>query len=97
MRIVHNPDFSKELKDILQTIANDKPSASMKFKKALKENINLVLDNPYMCPPSYYFDDNNVRDMTYQKYTIVYQVSLEKNTIEIMKIFNRNKPTKERL
>jgi len=93
MRIINNPDFSKELKDILRHIANDKPSASNKFKKELKNNIKLILDNPYMYPPSYYFDDKDVRDMTYKKYTIVYQVSLERNTIEIMKIFNQNKPS----
>ena len=93
MRIINNPDFSKELKDILRYIANDKPSASKKFSKELKDNIKLILDNPYIYPPSYYFDDKNVRDMTYKKYTIVYQVSLERNTIEIMKILrkiNRN-------
>jgi len=44
-----------------------------------------------MYPPSKYFNDKDVRDMTYKKYTIIYQVSLNRNTIEIMKIFNRNK------
>ena len=88
MRIINNSDFSQELKDILKYIANDKPSAS----KELKDNIKLILDNPYMYPPSYYFNNKDVRDMTYKKYTIVYQVSLERNTIEIMKIFKKNKP-----
>jgi hypothetical protein len=30
--------------------------------------------------------------MIYKKYTIVYEVNLENDTIEIMRIFNRNKP-----
>jgi len=93
MRIINNPDFSKELKNILKYIANDKPTASRKFSKELKESIKNIPDNPYMYPPSQYFDDKDVRDMTYKKYTIVYQVMLERNTIEIMKIFNRNKPS----
>ena len=63
-----------------------------KFSKELKNNIKLILDNPYMYPPSYYFNYKDVRDMTYKKYTIVYQVSLERNTIEMMKIFKKNKP-----
>ena len=92
MRIINNPNFLTELKDILKYIANDKPSASVKFKKELKNNIKLIPNNPYMYPQSNYFDDKNVRDMTYKKYTIVYQVNLENKTIEIMKIFNRNKP-----
>ncbi|NOQ30470.1 MAG: type II toxin-antitoxin system RelE/ParE family toxin [Helicobacteraceae bacterium] len=93
MRIINNPDFSKELKEILKYIANDKPTASRKFSKELKENIKNIPINPYMYPPSQYFNDKDVRDMTYKKYTIVYQVMLEKNTIEIMKIFNKNKPS----
>jgi len=93
MRIINNPDFSKELKDILRYIANDKPLASVKFKKELKESLENIIDNPYMYPPSKYFDDKNLMDMIYKKHTIVYQVNLNKNTIEIMKIFNRNKPS----
>ena len=30
--------------------------------------------------------------MTYKGYTIIYEVNLNKNTIEILKIFNKNKP-----
>ena len=95
MRIINNPDFSQELKQILKYIANDKPSASKKFTKELKDTINLILDNPYMYPPSFYFNDKDVRDMTFKKYTIVYQVSLERNTIEMMKIFKKNKPSQQ--
>jgi plasmid stabilization system protein ParE len=92
MRIINNPNFLKELKNILRYIANDKPSASVKFKNELKENIKDIIDYPYMYPASKYFIDKNVRDMTYKKYTIIYQINLDRNTIEIMKIFNRNKP-----
>ena len=31
MKIIHNPDFAKSLKDILRYIANDKPLASSNF------------------------------------------------------------------
>ncbi len=41
MRIINNQDFSKELKDILKYIANDKPSASKKFGQELKDNIKI--------------------------------------------------------
>ena len=36
MRIINNPDFSQELKEILKYIANDKPSASKNSAKNLK-------------------------------------------------------------
>ncbi len=67
MRIINNPDFSQELKEILKYIANDKPSASKNFSKELKNNTKLILDNPYMYPPSFYFNDKDVRDMTCKK------------------------------
>jgi hypothetical protein len=31
--------------------------------------------------------------MTYKGYTITYEVNLDKNTIKILKIFNKNKPS----
>jgi hypothetical protein len=32
--------------------------------------------------------------MTYKGYTIVYKVNFQKNIIEILRIFNQNKPVK---
>lgn len=94
MRIVNNPEFLQRLKNILQYIANDKPLASINFKNGLKESIKNIADNPYMYPQSNYFNNSDVRDMVYKKYTIVYQVSMARQTIEIMTIFNRNRPIK---
>ncbi|MCK5294644.1 MAG: type II toxin-antitoxin system RelE/ParE family toxin [Arcobacteraceae bacterium] len=65
----------------------------MKFKNELKESINLIPDNPIMCVQSQYFSDKNVRDITYKKYTIVYRIRPIKNEIEILRIFNKNKPS----
>ena len=93
MKIIYKPTFSKQLKHILEYIARDKPSASMNFKNKLKENINLIPDNPYKYEQSRYFDDKNIRDMTFKKYTIVYRVKLTKQEIEILRIFNKNKPS----
>ena len=42
---------------------------------------------------SFYFNDKNMRDMTFKGYSIVYEVNFEKDCIEILKIFNRNKPS----
>jgi len=93
MQIIYNPVFDKELIEIVNYIALDKPSASIKFALELEK---LILDIPYFpfkYKPSFYFDDKNIRDMTYKGYTIIYEVNLDNNTIEILKIFNRNKPS----
>jgi len=92
MNIVYNPTFKSELKNILAYIAKDKPSASLNFKNELKRSIDAIPSNPFQYRPSFYFNDKNIRDMTFKGYTIVYEVNFEKDCIEILKIFNRNKP-----
>ena len=93
MTIIHKPTFSKQLKQIIEYIAQDKPSASMNFKNKLKESINLIANNPYQYEQSKYFDDRNIRNMTFKKYTIVYRVKPIKHEIEILRIFKKNKPS----
>jgi len=93
MTIIYNPIFEEEMIQIINYIAFDKPNASIKFALELEK---LILDIPYFpfkYKPSFYFQDKNIRDMTYKGYTIIYQVNLDKNTIEILKIFNKNKPS----
>ena len=93
MTIIYNPIFEEEMIQIMNYIALDKPNASIKFALELEK---LILDIPYFpfkYKPSFYFQDKNIRDMTYKGYTIIYQVNLDKNTIEILKIFNKNKPS----
>jgi plasmid stabilization system protein ParE len=92
MTVIYDPVFSNELKEVLQYIAKDKKSASIKFKNDLERLINGLPNFPYKYKQSIYFDDENIRDMTFKKYTITYEVNLKNNTIEILKIFNRNKP-----
>jgi len=91
MTIIYKPTFSKQLKQIIEYIAQDKPSASMNFKNKLKENINLIPNNSYQYEQSKYFDDKNIRDMTFKKYTIIYRVKPIKQEIEILRIFKKNK------
>jgi len=92
MTITYKPTFSKQLKEILQYIAKDKPSASMKFKNELKEKVNLLPNNPFKYRKSIYFTNENIRDMIHKKYTIVYRVKQIENEIDILRIFNKNKP-----
>ncbi|HFU74980.1 MAG TPA: type II toxin-antitoxin system RelE/ParE family toxin [Arcobacter sp.] len=92
MIITYTPAFLRQLKQIIEHIALDKPTASMKFKDELKKAINLLPDHPLKYRKSIYFDNENMRDMIYKKYTIVYRLKPRKNEIAILRIFNRNKP-----
>jgi len=92
MKIIRTEAYQKELLSILKYIANDKITASRKFKKDLNEQIAKIPNFPYKYRKSIYFNDENIRDMIFKKYTINYEINLHKNTIFIFSIFNQNKP-----
>lgn len=85
MTIIKDILFQKQLYNILKTIANDKPSASLKFEKEINKRIKNLVDFPYQYRPSYYFEDKAYRDMIYSGYTIIYKVIEDK--IMILEIF----------
>jgi len=92
MYIHRSRKFQIRLLKILKYIAKEKVLASKKFQQDLDKLINNLPHFPFKYKKSYYFDDENIRDMTFKKYTIIYEVNLNENKIEIMDIFNRNKP-----
>ena len=92
MQIKLDKKFEINFNIIFEYIAKDKLSASKKFKKELFEQIKNLSNFPYKFRKSYYFDDEKVRDMTFQGYTIIYEVNLDDNMIIILNIFQKNKP-----
>jgi len=92
MKIYRTKLYTNQLLRILTHIAKDKISASEKFYEDLDTQIENLVDFPFKYRPSFYSDDENVRDMTFKGYTIQYKVYT--NKITILKIFNRNKPQK---
>lgn len=92
MNITRTEEYQSELLQILKYIANDKISASQAFRIELNKQIKNLPTYPYKYRKSIYFSDENIRDMTFKKYTINYEVDLNKNTIFIFSIFKKNKP-----
>ena len=92
MKIIYNPEFENNLIKILDYIALDKPQASINFALELEKYILSLVNFPYKYRKSIYFNDENIRDLIFKGYTIIYKINKEKNTIEILKIFNKNKP-----
>ena len=91
MIIIRTEEYQTELIAILKYIAKDKITASRKFKKDLNIQISKIPEFPYKYRESFYFEDENIRDMTFKSYTINYEIDLNKNTIFILSIFNQNK------
>jgi plasmid stabilization system protein ParE len=96
MHIVRTDYFLLRLQHILDYIAQDKLSASLKFKKNLDKSINNLVNLPYKYRPSDYYEDKNIRDMTFKGYTIIYRVKESEEVIEVLEIFNKNLPTKNK-
>ena len=91
MKIIRSRKFQINLLITLQYIAIDKASASKNFQKELDKLIKNIPNFPYKYRQSIYFNDKNIRDLTYKRHTINYEVNLEENSIEILNIFNQNK------
>ncbi|SFV90748.1 hypothetical protein MNB_SV-4-790 [hydrothermal vent metagenome] len=51
-----------------------------------------MVDSPYQYRKSIYFNHDNIRDMVYKGYTIVYEINSEENRLELLSIFNQNLP-----
>ena len=90
MQIVRTTFYSKKLKEILEYIAYDKLSAAKKFNKKLDEQIGGLLVFPHKYRKSKYFEAENIRDMIFNGYTVIYEIFEDK--IEILTIFNQNLP-----
>jgi len=78
--------------EILEHIAQDSFSASENFRIKLDAFLDGLTVSPFRFQQSRYFDEGNIRDTVFKKYTIVYRVNTAKETIDILRIFNRNKP-----
>jgi plasmid stabilization system protein ParE len=92
MKIIYNPIFENELLHIVNHIAKDKPNASIEFALELEKSILDIPIFPFKYKPSSYFNDTNVRDMTYKRYTVVYEVNLDGNTIKPLSLNIKLKP-----
>ena len=90
MKIKRFKRYQNSLFQILDYIAQDKLSASENFSNELDALINNLPNFPYKYRKSIYFDNENIRDMIYKGYTVVYRVN--KDSIDILRIFNKNKP-----
>ena len=85
MRLLYEKQFRVSLKSVVEYIAKDKVSASLAFKKELKNKFEMVLDNPRMYRASVYFLDDTYRDLTYMGYTVIYKI--DDDVIRVLDIF----------
>lgn len=77
MKIRFEESFINSLALKLQFIAKDNPRAARKFKNELFASCKDILHMPYKHRKSIYHDDENVRDLVFKGYTVVYMIENE--------------------
>ena len=87
MKIKFDPEFMVALIKQLDRIAEDKPSVAHTFKQALIAQCKSLVDMPYRCRKSIYYDDDNVRDLVFKGYVIVYVI--QDDIIAITSLINQ--------
>jgi plasmid stabilization system protein ParE len=90
MQIIRSNDYINRLLFILNYIAQDNKIASLNFKKEIDTHIENLILFPQIGKKSTYFDDENIRELMYKTYTVIYKTT-HKNII-ILDIFNQNQP-----
>ena len=91
MHIVRRKEYIEELKSIISFISLDSKSRAKIFKEQLDSKIDDLVHFPYKYRQSIHHTNNDIRDLIYKGYTIVYRVNLEKDKIEIIEIFKWTK------
>ncbi len=87
MIIQKSKKFENSLESIVLYIAKDSKNRALSFQRRLNKILNNLSNMPYKYRKSYYYSDDNIRDLIYKGYTIPYMVDNEKNQIIILDIF----------
>ncbi len=92
MKIVFKESFVLRFGKQIEYIANDSPSRAKKFKNDLMKRIQKIPSNPYLFRKSIYFNNEEIRDLIFKGYTIVFRIG--DDVIEVFGfVKHQNSPT----
>ena len=83
MRLRILKSFGDKLNDQVDYIAQDKPGAARKFKSAVLRRIKEIPKMPYGNRKSIFFDRDDIRDLVYKGYIIVYKIDDRNERIDV--------------
>ncbi|MGE4473091.1 MAG: type II toxin-antitoxin system RelE/ParE family toxin [Sulfuricurvum sp.] len=66
--------FIAKLRFVLERIAEDKKSAAHSFRREILHECQNLSDFPYRCRRSIHYNDDNIRDLIFKGYTIIYKI-----------------------
>lgn len=83
MTIIYKDSFKERFNSQLDYISANNKTAAKNFRDKLNSEIETLKDMPFRCGKSIYFDDENIRDLIFKGYVIVYKIQLKTDKIEI--------------
>jgi len=87
MIIKKSKKFENSLESIVLYIAKDSKNRALSFQRKLNKILNNLSHMPYKYRKSYYYNDDNIRDLIYKGYTIPYMVDNEKKSNNHLRYF----------
>lgn len=79
--------FNIRLESIVFHVAEESPRNARKLKNKFQKSINTLDYMPYKFRKSYYYNNENIRDLIVQGYTIPYFIDQENDMIVVLDIF----------
>lgn len=86
MKVELSSGFLKKLSHQVSYIAFDKPQAARKFSVDILNQVKLLGNSPFKYKKSIYFDDENIRQLTFKGYTVLFRIETEKNRILVFSL-----------
>jgi plasmid stabilization system protein ParE len=83
MKIRILKSFRDKLNEQVEYIAKDKPGAARKFKSDVLKRIQDIPSMPFACRISIFFDREDIRDLVFKGYIIVYKVDESEGMITV--------------
>ncbi len=83
MKLKISDSFKEKLNEQIKFIAKDKPLVARKFKTELLKRIKDIPQMPYSNRKSIFFDRNDIRDLIFKGYIIVYKMNEKEKAIEV--------------
>jgi len=90
MKIKITKAFKNKLNLQVDFIAHDKPAAAQKFKDDILVQLSGLINMPYSKRKSMFFNDDNIRDLIFKGYIIVYKIDKKEDVIIVFG-FNKYK------
>jgi plasmid stabilization system protein ParE len=89
MKVIFKKTFIVRIESQIEYISLDSPIRARKFKSDLLGRIKEIPTNPYRYRKSIYFEDESIRDLIFEGYTIVFRIT--KDNIEVFGIVKYQK------